>query len=137
MQITVLLRSEETADAIGLVEVVASAGWDGPPLHHHPFDETFYVLDGELTFQLGDDIRPAGPGEVVFAGGGSVHTLANLSPRHARYLVAVTPGGFERYFDKLAARAAGVEPPPTVAKGYPETTVVGPQIRQRLESERG
>ena len=95
------------------------------------------MLEGELTFQLGDELRTAGPGEVVFAGGGAVHTLANLSSRDARYLVAVTPGGFERYFDKLAAQAAGEEPPATVAKGYPQTIVVGPQIRQRLEQREG
>jgi quercetin dioxygenase-like cupin family protein len=134
--IKVLLRSEETSDAIGLVENTVPAGWDGPPLHHHSFDETFYVLDGELTFQLGDEIRTAGPGDVVFAAGGSVHTLANLGDREARYLIAVTPGGFERYFDRLAAKALGVDPPATAAKGYPETTVVGPHIRERLESER-
>ena len=105
--IKVLLRSEETSDAIGLVENTVSAGWDGPPLHHHEFDETFYVLDGELTFQLGEEVRTAGPGEVVFAPGGSHHTIANLSDADARYLIAITPGGFERYFDKLSAAAAG------------------------------
>ena len=132
--IKVLLRSEETSDAIGLVENTVSAGWDGPPLHHHEFDETFYVLDGEMTFQLGEEVRTAGPGEVVFAPGGSHHTLANLSAADARYLIAITPGGFERYFDKLAAAALGVEPPATAAKGYPETIVVGPHIREHLAS---
>ena len=55
----------------------------------------------------------------------------NIAARPARYLLACTPGGFERYFAKLAAEAAGVAPPPEVAKGYPETTVVGPPIGDR------
>ena len=29
------------------------AGFAGPRLHHHDFDELFWVLEGELTFQLG------------------------------------------------------------------------------------
>jgi len=59
------------------------------------------------------------------------HAVANPGAAAARYLLVCTPGGFERYFAKLAAEAAGVEPPPEVAKGYPGTTVVGPPIGDR------
>jgi hypothetical protein len=65
---------------------------------------------------------------VVFAPRGSHHTLANLSVAQARYLLVCTPAGFERYFDRMAAEAAGVDPPPEAMKPYPETTVVGPRI---------
>jgi quercetin dioxygenase-like cupin family protein len=111
---TVLLRSEDTAGRLGVVVNTVPAGWAGPPLHHHDFDETFYVLDGELTFQLGDERRRAGPGALAFAPRGSTHTLANHGASEARYLLLITPGGFERYF-------AGETP-------YPETIVVGPPI---------
>ena len=116
---TVLLRSEQTAGAIGAVENRVPAGWEGPPLHHHAFDEAFYVLDGELTFQLGDELVTAGPGAFAFAPGGAVHTLANRSDAPARYLLLCTPAGFERRFD---AEPAGP---------VPETTVVGPPIAGR------
>jgi quercetin dioxygenase-like cupin family protein len=59
---TVLLRSEQTAGAIGAIEVRVPAGWEGPPLHHHAFDEAFCVLDGELTFQLGEELVTARAG---------------------------------------------------------------------------
>ena len=127
-QTTVLLRTEQSAGAVALVENTVPAGWPGPPLHHHDFDEAFYVLDGELRFQLGERQRVAGPGEVVFAPRGSHHTLANHASSGARYLLVCTPGGFERYFDRLAAEHAGVEPPPEAWLPYPETTVVGPQL---------
>jgi len=127
----VLVRSEESGAAVALVENTVPAGWAGTPLHHHAFDEAFYVIDGELTLQLGDRVVTRGPGELAFATGGAHHAVANLSARPARYLLVCTPGGFERYFAKLAAEAAGVEPPPEVAKGYPGTTVVGPPIGDR------
>jgi quercetin dioxygenase-like cupin family protein len=116
---TVLLRGEQTAGAIAAVEVRVPAGWEGPPLHHHAFDEAFYVVDGELTFQLGDEIVTAGSGAFVFAPGGAVHTLANRSEGPARYLLLITPAGFERRFD---AEPAGP---------VPETTVVGGPITGR------
>jgi hypothetical protein len=40
----VRLRSD---GELSLIENTVAAGWEGPPLHHHDFDETFYVLDGE------------------------------------------------------------------------------------------
>ena len=127
----VLVRSEQSGEAVALVENTVPAGWAGTPLHHHAFDEAFYVIDGEPAFQLGDEVVTRGPGELAFAPGGVHHAVANPGAAAARYLLVCTPGGFERYFAKLAAEAAGVEPPPEVAKGYPETTVVGPAIGDR------
>jgi Cupin domain len=63
----VLPRSEETDGRIALIESTMPAGAAGPPLHTHTFDETFYVLEGELTFQVGNEVRVARAGEVAFA----------------------------------------------------------------------
>ena len=49
--ITYKVRSAETDGAYFCFEASSSPGF-GPPLHSHEFDETFYILDGELTFQL-------------------------------------------------------------------------------------
>jgi quercetin dioxygenase-like cupin family protein len=125
------LRSAQSNGAVSVVELAASPEFAGPPLHHHDFDEAFYVLEGELTFQLGDELRTAGPGELVFAPRGSHHTLANLSGAPARYLVVCTPAGFENRFARTAAERAGVEPPHWALEPYPETTFVGPRIGER------
>jgi quercetin dioxygenase-like cupin family protein len=125
------LRSAQSNGAVSVVELFASPEFAGPPLHHHDFDEAFYVLDGVLTFQLGDELRAAGPGDLVFAPRGSHHTLANLSGAPARYLVVCTPAGFENRFARTAAERAGVDPPDWALEPYPETTFVGPRIGAR------
>src|ERR671935_200538 len=102
----VLLRSEETDGHVAVVEL---AGGGRPPLHRHDFDETFYVLEGELTFQLDDDVFTRRAGELAFAPRGVAHTYANLSGTPARALLMITPAGFERYFDQIAARIAGAD----------------------------
>jgi quercetin dioxygenase-like cupin family protein len=132
-QIDILLDTEQSNDAVGIVELTVPPGWDGPPLHHHDFDEAFYVLEGELTFQLGAELRTAGPGELIFAGRGAIHTLANLTSGHGRYLLVCTPGEFTHYFERLAgpARTAATASP---RKPYPETIIVGPTIPERLAS---
>jgi quercetin dioxygenase-like cupin family protein len=79
-----LLRSEESGGAVSMVDVTAPPRWGGPPLHHHDFDEAIYALDGQLTFQLGDDLLTATRGRFLFAPAGAVHTLANLADEPAR-----------------------------------------------------
>jgi quercetin dioxygenase-like cupin family protein len=124
----VLLRSEQTEGQVSIVESTMPAGAMGPPLHMHDFDEAFYVLEGELTFQLGDELITAEPGELAFAPRGVHHTLANRSTAPARFVIVFTPAGFEREFARRAAAQAGVEPPPWAMQPIPEVTVVGPRI---------
>lgn len=115
-------------------------GAKGPPLHTHAFDETFYVLEGELTFQVDDEIAAVGTGEVAFALGGTPHTFANRSDAPAHFLIVCTPAGFEREFGRRAAALSGSEPPEWAMQPIPEVTVVGPrigEIEKRATGRRG
>src|SRR5215213_9393773 len=132
----VKLREAASGGHVSLVENVLPPHWPGPQLHVHGFDEAFYVLEGELTFQLHDEILIAGPGTVAFAPRDVPHTLANLVDAPARYLLVCTPAGFERYFERLAAEQAGVEPPAEALEPTPEVTVVGPQINPAATGRR-
>src|SRR5215203_1555426 len=52
---TLKASAEQTGNSFSHIEEVAPGG-EGTPLHAHPEDdETFYVLEGDLTFYLGDD----------------------------------------------------------------------------------
>jgi quercetin dioxygenase-like cupin family protein len=127
----VLLRSEHSDGRVSVTESVMPAGAKGPPLHTHDFDEAFYVLDGEVTFQVGDELSTAGPGELAFALGGVAHTLANRGSSPARFLIVCSPAGFEREFARRAAAQAGVEPPSWALQPIPQVTRVGPRIGER------
>ena len=72
------------------------AGDQGPPLHIHPHtDEAFYVADGELTFQLGDQEIVAPTGTFVFVPRGMVHTARNSGTGPMRRILVLSPGGAE------------------------------------------
>ena len=124
----VLLRNEESAGVVAVIEVASPPGFKGPPLHHHRFDEAFYVLEGELTFRLRDEVFTRRAGELAFAPHDVPHTYANHSDAPARALIICTPAGFERYFARMRARRDGVEPPPWALQDVPETIVVGPSL---------
>jgi quercetin dioxygenase-like cupin family protein len=124
----VLLRSEETGGHASVTELVVPPHNAGPPLHRHDFDEAFYLLEGELMFQVEEALVTKGAGELSFAPRNAAHTLANHSDAPARYLLICTPAGFERHWARMAAEAAGIEPPPWALQPIPEITVLGPPI---------
>lgn len=102
--IAVRLRAEQTNGQLGLIENVIPAGFAGLPLHVHPsFDEAFFILDGELTFRVGDDVFTADPGALAYIPGDVPHTFAELAGAPVRMLLWVTPAGHERYFELMAA----------------------------------
>lgn len=124
----VLLHGEESDAIVSATHLVVPAHNAGPPLHAHDFDEAFYVLEGELTFQVDDTLMAKGAGELCFAPRNTAHALANHSSTPARYLLICTPAGFERHWARIAAEAAGTEPPRWALQPVPEVTVLGPPI---------
>jgi mannose-6-phosphate isomerase-like protein (cupin superfamily) len=45
--INILLRGEQSGGAVSVIGSGSLPGFGGPPLHHHDFDETFYVIEGD------------------------------------------------------------------------------------------
>ena len=128
LRTNILLRSEQSGGHLSMVEIVVPARSAGPPLHTHDFDEAFYMLEGELIFQVEDALITKRAGELSFAPRNVVHALANHSDADARYLLVCVPAGLERQFVRAAAASQGVEPPSWALQASPEVTIVGPQI---------
>jgi quercetin dioxygenase-like cupin family protein/catechol 2,3-dioxygenase-like lactoylglutathione lyase family enzyme len=124
---TVLLHGEQTGGHLSVTEIAVPPG-SGPPLHTHDFDEAFYMLEGELVFQVADVLVTRRAGEASFAPRNVAHALANHTDATARYVLVCAPAGFERHGARMSAEAAGAEPPRWALEPIPEVTVVGPPI---------
>ena len=71
---TILANARETGGQFGLVESLSPKGTE-PPRHIHSWeDETFYVLEGEITFYIGDKTYAAHHGAFVSAPRGVPHS---------------------------------------------------------------
>ena len=102
--IAILASTRDTTGAVGAVEV-AGPGGAVPPLHvHHREDGAFYVLEGEYSVFIGDDVITASPGTWVWGPRGVPHGYQVHSGR-GRHLSLVMPGGFEAFFEEVAAIA--------------------------------
>src|SRR5215210_9020829 len=111
---TVLADSEETGGRFALIESLSPKGTEPPRHIHRREDETFYVLEGQITFYVGEETYAAVPGAFVSAPRGAPHSYT-FETDVIRMLVLVAPGGFEEFFrDPQAsepARAAELPPP--------------------------
>jgi quercetin dioxygenase-like cupin family protein len=109
---TTLASGEDTGGAYALIHAVVPPQ-GGPPLHRHSReDEAFYVLEGDLAFEV--DGRPlvAGPGAWVTLPRGTLHAFKNRGPTAAKMLIVVTPSGLERYFAEVGREATDPAPGP-------------------------
>jgi quercetin dioxygenase-like cupin family protein len=76
----------------------------GPPLHVHArHDEWFYILSGEITFQIGDQRIVAGPGTSLFGPRGIPHTFQNLTDRTAEIIGMSMPSDMEDFFREASS----------------------------------
>ena len=67
------LRGSETGDSIMMFESTASAGTSSTFHLHRDSDEVAYVLSGEVTFKIGDEVTVGGPGACAFMPRGVPH----------------------------------------------------------------
>jgi quercetin dioxygenase-like cupin family protein len=82
-----------------LIANVAPHG--GPPPHiHHLEEEQFYVLDGELSFSVGDQIFQIQAGDFVHIPRETVHSFKN-GPAPSRILATFSPAGIEGFFREV------------------------------------
>lgn len=111
--------SEDTGGAFALWETT-SPPENGPPPHlHHREDESFYILDGELEFLVGDETVRGGPGTFLRIPKGTMHTFKSVGTTPARFLAMVVPGGFEKFFFEAGEPATDKTSPP-VQEGPPD-----------------
>jgi mannose-6-phosphate isomerase-like protein (cupin superfamily) len=91
-----LARSEDTS-RFNLAVITIAPRRDGPPPHAHVGeDDSFYVLEGELTMLAAGEEVVAGPGTFVLVPPGVEHTFANRGDAVVRFLNVHAPAGFDR-----------------------------------------
>jgi quercetin dioxygenase-like cupin family protein len=113
---TVKVSGAETGGELTIVEQVAAPG-AASALHRHPYQEVFYVVDGELEFaglSNGDPVLVrAGAGATVHAAAGVAHGYRNAGTGPARFLAVMQPAGAEGFFAEVGVWLAedGLPPP--------------------------
>jgi quercetin dioxygenase-like cupin family protein len=107
------VSGEQTGGRYALFESLLPEG-ASPPVHTHPQDESFWVLEGDMRGWLDGEISEMPEGSFFFAPAGAPHSFLVTSP-FARALFLSTPAGIEGFI------RAGGEPAPELVLPPPST----------------
>lgn len=110
-----LATGEDTNGKYAMWEALVLPGGGPPPHIHSREEESFYVLEGEITFQVGDERLVLKAGAFANMPVGTLHSFKNESRGSAKMLISVAPAGLEKMFFEvgvpLAEGATSAEPP--------------------------
>lgn len=85
-----------------VMEYAAPPNFSGPPPHWHKvMTEIFYVVEGSMTFRVGEQTLEVGPGGYAYVPPGTVHGFSNLADTPAKFFGIVTPAILEQYFYEM------------------------------------
>ena len=127
---TIKATGKETDGHYTLVEVLEPEGEQ--PLHvHHREDEGFWVLEGEVTFEVGEETIKASPGSFLL-GPKDVPHRYTVDSGPARMLFVLSPAGFEEfiYATSEPAKERALPPPPEGPPDEAEMEQLGEVARQ-------
>jgi quercetin dioxygenase-like cupin family protein len=111
MLATIKATGEQTGGRYSLVEVLAPDGY-GSVLHvHHQEDEGFYILEGELTFYVGEETIKARHGSYLFGSRDVPHAFT-VDSGPAKLLFVFSPAGLEGLIREMGEPARSLTVPP-------------------------
>ena len=123
---TILVEGKDTAEAYAVFEATIPPGAGPPPHVHSREDETFQVLEGEITFYLADKVIVLKKGEFLFAPRGIPHYFKNTAGTHTVLLETASPAGMDRFIE-----AVGQPLPDRNASALPPTKAGVEQMLKR------
>jgi quercetin dioxygenase-like cupin family protein len=116
---TIRVAGEAVEDRFALIEFLFPHH-TSPPLHTHPQDESYVVLEGRLTVTAGDERFERVAGGTAVVPMGVAHTF-RVDSDTARVLVLSTPAGLERFVrDGSVPATAPTLPPADAPRLAPE-----------------
>jgi mannose-6-phosphate isomerase-like protein (cupin superfamily) len=100
LEVTHKVTAKDFGNAFTIIEAGLPPGELIPPHTHTREDECNFVLEGELTVDVGGKIVLAGIGSFVIKPREVYHAFCNASTEPVRFLEIHTPGEFENYYDE-------------------------------------
>ena len=102
--IVLKLLGGETGDSIMMFEETIPAGTKSTFHLHHDSDEVGYVLSGEITFKIGDEVSVGGPGTCAFLPRNIPHAWKNSGSETGRVVFLYTPAAAGGYVEEMRNR---------------------------------
>jgi quercetin dioxygenase-like cupin family protein len=106
------LGGTQTEGRYSLIELLYPPDLEVPLHIHRREDELFHVLEGKISYRVGDSRFEASAGHSVFAPRNIPHGFTVTSREPARYLIVYSPAGFEDFIRESSRPAQALTLPP-------------------------
>lgn len=111
-----LATGDETDGKYAMFEAIVPPGGGPPPHIHSREEESFFILEGEITFTVGDERIVATAGTFANMPVGSLHSFKNATDKIARMIISVAPAGLEQMFLEVGQPVRLGDTPPLPSK---------------------
>lgn len=131
-----VITGEETGGAYAAIDMLIPPGGGPGPHAHADFQESFYVLEGEIVVKTKAHTYTAKKGGFVnIPLGGVVHCFKNMSDANTRLLCVVVPAGLDSFFKEIGVPVAPdtfLSPPPMDPEKEKELREIAEKYGQEL-----
>lgn len=123
----IIVKGEQTNDAYALIDMLIPPGGGPPPHSHVTFQESFYILDGQIEVITKEKKYIATKGSYVnIPFYGPVHKFINKTDKNAHILCLLTPAGMEKMFEEIGK--------PVVANTFLPPSQMTPEELKQIQS---
>jgi quercetin dioxygenase-like cupin family protein len=103
----VLVHGKQTGGEFATIDMLIPPGGGPGPHAHANFQETFYVIEGEVEVKSEVSVYTAKKGSyIIIPKGGIVHCFKNKTDKTAHLLCTVVPAGLEEFFLEIGKPVA-------------------------------
>lgn len=117
----ILVSGKDTGGTFATIDMLVPPGGGPGPHAHADFEETFYVMEGEIEVksEFGSYIASKGS-FIAIPKGGVVHAFKNKTNQTAHLLCTVVPAGLENFFEEVGQPVAAGQflPPKPMDEAY-------------------
>lgn len=140
-KLSLKVTGEQSNGSVTVLEGIVLEG--GPPLHiHDDEDEIVIIMEGELTYQVGEKKGVVRTGGILWFPKGIPHAVANHSGKPCRFVTVATPAGIEKLFkeqrDYIVSLPEGILPSPEALANLPSAKTrkaVGPPLSKHTHDK--
>jgi quercetin dioxygenase-like cupin family protein len=132
----IVISGKQTGGAYAVIDMLVPPGGGPGPHSHADFQESFYVLDGEVEIKTEDGTYTAGKGSFAeIPLGGLVHFFKNKTDKVAHLWCVVVPAGLDDFFEEIGKPGTFgtfIPPPPMDAEAMKKLTAIAEKHGQKL-----
>lgn len=132
----IVMTGKQTGNAFAVIDMLIPPGGGPGPHAHAAFQESFYVMEGEVAVKTKGQSHTARKGDFArIPLGGIAHDFKNETDKVAHLLCILVPAGLEKFFEEIGhpvAFGSFLPPPAMTPEDQKELSAIAEKYGQQV-----